>query len=180
MIQYTHFNHCPSCASLFIEVFMDNGIKCRSCGYVFFHNMAAAVAGIVDVDGKIVLIQRGHEPRKGFFVLPGGFVDYRESLEAALVRELKEELSVEVTDVRYFGSLPNTYEYKGVSYFTADAFFHCRPVDIKTLKISDENTDVLLVDPGKIDLGTIAFEPMKIMIERYSEYIKNTSKNQVF
>lgn len=171
MIRYTHFTYCPSCASPSIEVFKENGIKCRSCGYVFFHNMAAAVAGIVEVGDKIVLIQRGHEPRKGFYVLPGGFVDYRESLEEALVRELREELSVDVTDVRYFGSLPNTYEYEGVSYFTADAFFLCKPVDIKQMKISEENTDVLLVDPGKIDPGIIAFEPMKTMIERYREYI---------
>lgn len=176
MIHYTHFNHCPSCAGPSIEVFKENGLKCRSCGYVYFHNMAAAVAGILEVDGKIVLIQRGHEPRKGLYVLPGGFVDYHESLEEALAREVKEELSVDVMDIRYFGSLPNTYEYKGVSYFTADAFFLCRPRDIKTLKISDENTDVLLVDPGMIDPGTIAFEPMKIMIERYREYILNSDK----
>jgi ADP-ribose pyrophosphatase YjhB (NUDIX family) len=169
MIRYTRFKFCPRCASPSLTVYNANGIICSSCGYVYFHNMAAAVAGIVETDGKIVLIQRGHEPRKGFFVLPGGFVDYRESLEGALVRELREEIGVDVTDVRYFGSLPNTYDYEGVTYFTADAFFLCRPVDIATLKISDENTDVVLAEPGKIDLETIAFSPMAVMIERYRE-----------
>jgi ADP-ribose pyrophosphatase YjhB (NUDIX family) len=169
MIQHTHFNYCPSCASPSIEVFKENGIRCGSCGYVIFHNMAAAVAGIVEVGGKIVLIRRGREPRKGLYVLPGGFVDYRESLEKALVRELKEEISVEVTDIRYFGSFPNIYEYEGVCYFTSDAYFLCKPVTMETLKLSEENTDVLLADPAAIDLETIAFEPMKLMIERFGK-----------
>ena len=153
MIQFTHFNFCPRCASPAIGVHKKNGVMCSSCGYVFFHNMAAAVAGIVEVGGRIVLIRRAHDPCKGLYVLPGGFVDYHESLEGALVREIEEEISVIVTDVRYFGSYPNTYVYKGVSYFTADAFFLCRPVDITTLKISEENTDVLVIDPRDVTLG---------------------------
>lgn len=169
MKQSTRFNFCPHCASPSIDVHMKNGIKCAACGYVFFHNMAAAVAGIVEVDNRIVLIRRAREPRKGYYVLPGGFVDYHESLEEALVREVREELSVTVTDIRYFGSFPNTYEYKGVSYFTADAFFLCRPVDVTTMKISEENTEFVLVNPEAVDPGTIAFKPMTLMITRYRD-----------
>jgi ADP-ribose pyrophosphatase YjhB (NUDIX family) len=150
---------------------MKNGIKCADCGYVYFHNMAAAVAGIVEVTGKIVLLKRAHEPRAGFYDLPGGFVDYHESLEEALAREVGEELSITITDVRYFGSSPNTYEYEGVTYFTADAFFTCRPVGLATLKLSDENTELVLLQPDEIDPATLAFKPATIMLARYRELV---------
>lgn len=39
----------------------------------------------------MVLIQRGHEPFEGKWALPGGFVDFGESVEAAALREVKEE-----------------------------------------------------------------------------------------
>lgn len=50
--------------------------------------------------GKIVLIERKNDPPG--WALPGGFVDYGETLESAAVREAREETSLEVTLVRQF------------------------------------------------------------------------------
>jgi len=56
---------------------------------------------IIELEGRgIVLIQRKNPPYG--WALPGGFVDYGESLEAAAVREAKEETSLDVTLVRQF------------------------------------------------------------------------------
>jgi len=55
---------------------------------------------IIEVPGGIVLIERKNPPHG--WAIPGGFVDYGESLEDAAVREAREETSLEVELVRQF------------------------------------------------------------------------------
>jgi 8-oxo-dGTP diphosphatase len=66
-----------------------------------FKNPVLTTDGIVLVDGQIVLIKRGNEPGKGKYALPGGFVEYGETLEECAVREVYEEtgLRAEVLDL---------------------------------------------------------------------------------
>jgi 8-oxo-dGTP diphosphatase len=60
-----------------------------------YKNPAATATLIVQDDYKILLIQRKHEPFKGKWALPGGFLDCdKESLEEAAVRELEEETNL--------------------------------------------------------------------------------------
>ena len=56
------------------------------------------VDGIVEYQGGIVLIERSNPPLG--FALPGGFVDYNESVEDAVVREIKEETNLEFRDIK--------------------------------------------------------------------------------
>lgn len=61
-----------------------------------YRNPIPTVDIIIEVDeGKIILILRKNEPEG--WAIPGGFVDYGESLEEAAVREAKEETSLDVT-----------------------------------------------------------------------------------
>ena len=54
--------------------------------------------GAVIIDGdRVLLVKRAHEPLKGEWSLPGGAVEVGESLEAALVREVREETCLDVT-----------------------------------------------------------------------------------
>lgn len=62
-------------------------------------NPALTVDAIILKDGEIVLIQRKGEPFQGQYALPGGFVEYGETVEAALRREVFEETGL-VVEVR--------------------------------------------------------------------------------
>jgi len=65
-----------------------------------FKNPAPTVDIIIEVDDGIVLIERKNPPYG--WALPGGFVDYGESLEEAAIREAKEETSLDIELLRQF------------------------------------------------------------------------------
>lgn len=65
------------------------------------------VGAIIVQDGKILLTKRGSEPGKGKWSVPGGLVELGESLEKALIREVKEETNLDVEIVRLIDAVDN-------------------------------------------------------------------------
>ena len=61
----------------------------------------AAVSSIVVENGKVLLVKRKYPPGKGKWGLPGGHVEYGETLTEAVIREIKEETNYEIETVRY-------------------------------------------------------------------------------
>lgn len=78
-------------------------------------------------DGRIVLIQRGNEPAKGKWSLPGGHVEFGEDLHGAVLREFAEETGLEAVVDRFLGYVerigdpPDPYHYV-ILDFVVDVF----------------------------------------------------------
>lgn len=83
---------------------MRDSINCPSCGETVYkyRNPFPTVDIIIRINGGIVLIERKNPPYG--WALPGGFVDYGESLERAAVREAKEETSLDVRLLSQLGA----------------------------------------------------------------------------
>jgi ADP-ribose pyrophosphatase YjhB (NUDIX family) len=78
-------------------------IRCPKCGNQIevYQNPIPTVDIIIEVESKgVVLIKRKNPPYG--WAIPGGFVDYGESLEEAAVREAKEETNLDVKLIRQF------------------------------------------------------------------------------
>ena len=69
---------------------------------------------LISRDGD-VLVERGRDDvkREDFYRLPGGGVDFGETGEEALRRELREELGVDIDELRYLRTLENIFTYEG-------------------------------------------------------------------
>jgi 8-oxo-dGTP diphosphatase len=80
-----------------------NTLTCPSCGSAVkqYRNPFPTVDIIIELNGAILLIERRNEPFG--WALPGGFVDYGESLEAAAIREAREETSLDIAHLRLLG-----------------------------------------------------------------------------
>lgn len=117
------------------------------------------VDGVILYKGGVVLIKRKNEPFKDHYALPGGFVEYGETVEEALKREMKEETDLDVRILRLVGvySDPNR-DPRG---HTVSVAFLC--LGEGELKAGDDAKEVHVVpieEAGKLPL---AFDHAKIL-----------------
>lgn len=87
------FKFCPRCGTKLVAVQIDGQqrMRCPKCNYINWSNETISVGGVVIKDNKMLLVQRAEQPGRGLWTNPGGYVEQREELKDAIVREIKEE-----------------------------------------------------------------------------------------
>ncbi len=79
---------------------------CPHCGR--YANRGISVDAIIVNDkNELLLIKRGAEPFKGYWALVGGYIDWDESAEDAVKREVTEEIGMQVTEIIFVGAYTN-------------------------------------------------------------------------
>ena len=161
------FVYCPRCGSRNFNVDGERSRRCADCGLTYYANAAASTAAIItNSKGEVLLTTRAFEPAKGKLDLPGGFVDMNETAEEALIRELKEELSIDVCNPQYLFSLPNEYQFSGITVHTLDMFFKVEVEDNIQVKTDDDVADAQFYDLKFVNIDDIGLNSIKKAINR--------------
>lgn len=98
MSQKREAHFCPMCGAP-LELRDHDGIQrpiCSACGHIVFFDPKVAVATLIFQDDKVLLVKRAGDPRKGFWALPAGFIEWNEDPLDAARRECLEETGLTV------------------------------------------------------------------------------------
>ncbi len=160
------FKFCPDCKS---QLFHKEArlIDCSSCGFHYYLSPSTSNGAILENSrGEILLAKRKYEPKKDQWDVPGGFIDYGESVEGSLQRELQEELNISISHLTYLHSYTDTYDYKGITYQTLALIFYGKISD-ENLKASDDITEVAFFPKDRLPYDKVAFPSIKQVLKDY-------------
>jgi 8-oxo-dGTP diphosphatase len=118
-------------------------------------------AVVTDGRGRLLLIQRGHEPGKGLWSLPGGRVEPGETAAEALVREMEEETGLTVEPGRLIG----TVERPGLAGDVFDIQDYAATVTGGTLRPGDDAAGARWVSPGEMAVLPVTEGLVEILTE---------------
>jgi len=121
--------------------------------------------GAVVIDGdRVLLVKRGQPPLKGQWSLPGGAVETGETLQAAVAREVLEEIGVTIE----VGPIVDVFdriqldETGRVRYHFVLIDFVCRPI-AGHLRAESDVTDVIVADPAQLESYRLTTKTLEVI-----------------
>ncbi|MDR2829562.1 MAG: NUDIX hydrolase [Methanobrevibacter sp.] len=104
---------------------------------------------------EFILIKRRNDPFKGYWALPGGYLDYGETVEDGAVREAKEETSIDVQLIKLFNvySKPSR-DPRGHTV----TIIYLAKGDFKNLKANDDANDAKIFTKDNLSSINLAFD----------------------
>jgi NAD+ diphosphatase len=109
---------CGRCGTATVLSTKERSMTCPACGLSAYPRIAPAIIVLVRRGDQALLARNAKFPG-AFYSTLAGFSDIGESLEETLAREVREEVGIEVRDIRYFGSQPWPFPHSLMIGFTA-------------------------------------------------------------
>lgn len=157
---------CQQCGNPVKQVIPegDNRLRqvCTHCGFIHYENPKNVVGCLLEWQGKILLCKRAIEPRYGYWTLPAGFMENKETCLAGAAREAHEEAKAECEDLSLFAvyNLPRISQvYIMFAGRLRDGF----------AEASDESLEVGLFSQNDIPWDELAFPVVTETLTRYFE-----------
>jgi NAD+ diphosphatase len=114
-----HHRFCGRCGTGTVMKSGELAMQCPSCGLIAYPRISPAVMVLVR-DGEKLLLARSPHFKPGMFSALAGFVEPGETLEQCAVREVREEVGIEIANLRYFQSQPWPFPNSLMVAFFAD------------------------------------------------------------
>ncbi len=153
----------------------------QECEICKFENPKASVTAIIIRGNRLLVLKRNEEPFKGKWDLPGGYMSKEELPEAAVKREVYEELKVE-PKITFIKALPGYGHWKGKKFPVLNHFYLC-DIGNQEIELNGENSEYKWIPLKELGSGDIAFDSnqemchwlvnnFKFDIERIRELVK--------
>jgi 8-oxo-dGTP diphosphatase len=158
-------NYCQVCGHTLTDRWAHGKMRrvCPACGFVHFDDPKVAVAAFIERDNRVLLVRRAMNPERGKWALPAGYVDYGENPREAVIREVREEtsLEVEVTRLVSVDGSPGTFGASIVIIYAASVVNgSARPQD---------DAEAVLWLSASDSLPELAFESTRTMLNAWLE-----------
>ncbi len=174
---FEKFKYCPACGSADFIPKDEKSKQCKSCGFnYYFNSSAASVAFIRNEDGDLLVCRRAHEPAQGTLDLPGGFIDFNETGEEGVKREVLEETGLEINDFTYLFSIPNEYEYSGLNVLTLDLFYEARVPNGTKAEAADDVSECFFIPVRELNPALFGLKSIKQAIKFFVSMHENARK----
>jgi NAD+ diphosphatase len=111
---------CGRCGTPTVRVEGERAKRCPACDLLAFPRVSPAIIVRVTRGDEILLARGRRWTHEVMYSVLAGFVDPGESLEECVAREVQEEVGIEVTNLRYFGSQPWPFPHSLMVGFTAE------------------------------------------------------------
>lgn len=144
---------CSRCGTKTLQRFGERGKECPDCGELFYPRISPAVIVLIRKGHEILLARSPNFP-PGIYSLIAGFIEPGETAEAAVAREIKEEVKIEVKNITYFGTQAWPFPNSLMIGFTAE--YNSGDILPDGLEIEDArwfSAERLPELPGKISIS---------------------------
>lgn len=146
---------CSRCGNGLIDSYKSSEKFCQICNTLFFPRFSPAVMVLI-VKGKQILLARSHNFKHGFYSALAGFIELGESAEQAAHREVKEEVGLEITNLKYIGTQAWPFP---------DSFMIAYRADYLSGEITLEEEEI--ADAKWFDLDKLPTLPSNVSISRH-------------
>ena len=120
MTWHTNNQYCGRCGSKTELKKEERATVCPKCNLVNYPKISPAIIVAITCNNKI-LLAKGRHYKGDFYSLVAGYVDIGESIEETVVREVKEEVGLDIKNLKYFKSQPWPFSASVMLGFTAEA-----------------------------------------------------------
>lgn len=146
--------YCGRCGEATTDLSRERAKECKNCGLISYPRISPAIIVLIENDEKLLLARSLRHPL-GLYSVLAGFVEAGETLEDTVIREIREEVGLEVKDIRYFGSQPWPFPNSLMIAFTCI-------YDSGSISIDEDE----MADAGWYTVDNLPMIPPKISIAR--------------